>query len=189
MIGCRPLTDTEIDRLKACIELSIRDRCLLILGCTTGFRISELLSLRWSDVLDKDRVTVVKRNRKGRARSHSALLHPEAKAALDALQYDTGPILASEEFIFKSKKGGHINRQQAWRVLRDAFKALNLRGPLGTHCMRKSFAAAVYAGSDKDLVVTAKALGHANINSTVSYLSFQTEQLDSIVLNMRRGVK
>jgi integrase len=41
--------------------------------------------------------------------------------------------------------------------------------PLGTYCLRKTFANAVYEANHHDLPKTQKALGHRNINSTVAY--------------------
>lgn len=190
MIGCRPLTNEEIDTIKAAAAVPIQDRALILLGATTGFRISELLSLTWTDVLQQSRVMVVKRNTKGRLQSRSALLHPEAKAALEALHYAVQP-KSDGEYIFKSRKGENraIGKVQAWRRLDEAFTALGLKGKLGTHCMRKYFAERVYEGTGKDLLKTQRALGHRNINSTISYLSFNTQELDATILDMRQTTK
>ena len=48
--------------------------------------------------------------------------------------------------------------------------------------MRKSFANRIYEKLNHDLVKTKKALGHKNINSTVSYLSFREEEIDEAIL-------
>jgi hypothetical protein len=41
--------------------------------------------------------------------------------------------------------------------------------------MRKTFAHGVYKALGRDLVNTQRALGHKNVNSTVSYLGFETD--------------
>ena len=48
MKGCRPLTDTEVELMQAGFggRYATRDRALFLLGVESGFRISELLSLR-----------------------------------------------------------------------------------------------------------------------------------------------
>jgi len=48
--------------------------------------------------------------------------------------------------------------------------------------MRKSFAARVYEALDHDLVRTQKALGHRNVNSTVSYISFLDSEVDAAIM-------
>jgi integrase len=71
---------------------------------------------------------------------------------------------------------------QAWRILEEAYTTNGLTGTLGTHSMRKSFANRVYQKLNHDLVKTQRALGHRNINSTVSYLRFAEEDIDQAIL-------
>ena len=53
MKGCRPLDKNELSRLKTAFtgRMAVRNKALFFLGVNTGFRISELLSLRLRDVL------------------------------------------------------------------------------------------------------------------------------------------
>ena len=48
--------------------------------------------------------------------------------------------------------------------------------------MRQTFANRVYHRLDHDLVKTQRALGHKNINSTVSYLSFAEAEIEAAIL-------
>lgn len=183
MIGCRPLTDSEIDRLKTCTSLSMRDRCLLILGCTTGFRISELLTLRVQDV-QGPRITVQRRAMKGKDRSRTVPLLPEAQAAIEAHIYESH--LQPSDPLFKSTRQNRpISRIQAYRCLTAAFKELGLTGKVATHSMRKYYAAGMYHALGRDLLKTSKALGHRYINTTADYLSFDTQELDEAALTLR----
>ena len=52
MRGTRPLDNDEIRRVSGCFTgtFEVRNRCLFMLGVSTGGRISELLSLTISDV-------------------------------------------------------------------------------------------------------------------------------------------
>jgi len=51
--------------------------------------------------------------------------------------------------------------------------------------MRKRFAQGVYEAISHDLVRTQRALGHKNINSTVSYLGFGTDaEVDEPILSL-----
>jgi len=63
-----------------------RDKALFLLGVKSGFRISELLSLRLGDVAQHrrlvDRVIVQRQHVKNKQEGRTVLLHPEAKAAL-----------------------------------------------------------------------------------------------------------
>ena len=194
MKGCRPLSDEEVDVIAKSFggQFADRDRALFLLGVKSGFRISELLSLRLADVLQAgrivDRVTVQRRNMKKKTEGRTVLLHPEAKAALAewVRQLKADGYMTDDAFVFQSRKGQNrpINRQQAWSILREAYQTNELGGKLGTHSMRKTFADRIYDRLGRDLVKTARALGHRNINSTVSYLSFREEDIDAAILAM-----
>jgi len=75
-----------------------------------------------------------------------------------------------------------ISREQAWRIIKEAFNANELQGKLGTHAMRKTFANRMYDKLNHDLVKCQRAMGHANINSTVAYLSFREEEISEAML-------
>lgn len=191
MIGCRPLTQNEIDLILETLKTP-RDKALFTLGLFTGFRISESLSLTWVEVLNadktiKDRIKVIRKNMKGKLSSRDVLMHPKVKQALMELYQSMSdePTL-STRYIFSSQKGSNqaISRVQAYRILTDATKKLNLNGAIGLHSMRKTFASRVHARLGRDLIKTKAALGHKNINSTISYLSFDTKEIDDAILDM-----
>lgn len=187
--GSRPYSEAELQALLAAFAgpWAPRDRALVTLGVKTGFRISELLSLRINDVLQfgrlVDRVTVQRRNMKKKVSSRTVVLHPAAKTAIEA--WMARPRSSDPRaFLFCGKRGEHrsITRTHAWRILTAAYRRLGMQGKLGTHAMRKSFAAHVYEKLGHDLVKTQKAMGHASVSSTVSYLSFKEEEVDQAIL-------
>src|SRR5262247_1219845 len=130
MKGCRPLTDEEVTVLQQSFggRYAARDKALFLLGVKSGFRISELLSLRVGDVWQHgrlvDRVTVQRRHMKKKLEGRTVLLHPEAKAALASwlLSLRQDPTCTAQTFIFRSRKGQNrpISAVQAWRILHDA---------------------------------------------------------------------
>jgi integrase len=186
MKGCRPLSDDEVTQVAASFggKYAARDKTLFLLGLKSGFRISELLSLRVGDVCQRgqlvDRVTVRRQHMKRQVEGRTVLLHPDAKAAIVAWLHEAN--LQPIDHLFQSRQGGAMTRQQAWAILREAYETNGLTGQLGTHAMRKTFANRVYEKLGHDLVKTQRALGHKNINSTVSYLSFREEEIDAAVL-------
>jgi integrase len=192
MKGCRPLSDDEVELLQCSFggTYGSRDRALFLLGVKSGFRISELLSLRVGDVYQHgrvvDRVTVHRRHMKKKLEGRTVPLHPEAKAALATwlMRMHQAPGTTPQTYVFQSRKGANrpIGKIQAWKILHEAVTTNELTGNLGTHCMRKTFANRVYQRLNHDLVKTQHALGHKNINSTVSYLSFAEEEIDAAIL-------
>lgn len=202
MKGCRPLTESEIKDVLASFggEYAARDRALFVLGCLSGFRVSELLSLKVKDVLTPaglvaEWVTVARQNMKKKTEGRSVPMNPKARAAvgdwvheLQAQGYKSGDF-----FLFLSRKGGNrpLTRQAVHQILKDAYLVNGLGGKTGTHSMRKTFAKSVYqaavklarAGQAVDpLTFCQKALGHKNVNSTISYLSFNQDLLTETIL-------
>lgn len=192
MKGSRPLTDSEIKRVAASFKGAhgARDRALFLLGVRSGFRVSEILSLRFADLYHAgkvaERVTISRRAMKGKTEGRSVVIHAEARMALEALaaaaRRDGG--ISPLDYVFKSRKGDNapISRVQAWRILNASFCALGISGKLGTHSMRKSFANRVYERLGFDLIRTQAALGHRQIGSTVAYLSFREADIDAAIL-------
>lgn len=203
MRGARPLENAEVRAVIGQFRgrAAGRNACLFTLGVNTGFRISELLSLTLGDVIEerggiKQRVTVWRRNMKGKHSSRTVVLNANARAALtshvEAMRADG--YLTAECFLFHSTRGNKpIDRVQAYKVLRSAFRGCQLTGRLGTHAMRKTFANGVYRsflarvsrGESIDAFrSTSKALGHKNITSTDQYLSFLESDIDDAIISL-----
>ena len=198
MKGSRPLTKSECARLRQLFRgrWKVRNLAMFVVGSNTGFRITELLSLTIGDVLEatgeiKERVVVARRNMKRKRASRSVLLNSTAKNALSPWLRELArrEYVQKTDFLFQSQAAQNraISRESAWRILDTAYKIGGIKGKLGTHAMRKTFANTVYKhfldraanGEPVDpFRATSKALDHENINSTDKYLSFLTEDVD-----------
>lgn len=185
MKGCRALKEVEIRVVLDAFKCP-RDRALFILGLRTGFRISELLSIRVSDVWQLGQVTesvyVARKHMKKQVEGRSVPLHPDARAAIAALIQAED--LKPHHWLFRSRKGANrpIGRVHAWAVFKRAFSSAGVTGKTGTHTARKTFAARVYERLGRDLVKTQHALGHKSISSTVSYLAVDSGEIASAIL-------
>jgi site-specific recombinase XerD len=192
MKGSRPLTRAQVKALLKATD-SIREKALLTLGFATGYRISELLSLKVADVATNgvihSHVTVKASNTKTK-QGRTVLLNSDAKKALLALvNWLKAKGLEANAPLFVSRK--HVNgfaaisRQQAHKLLKALFAAIGEFGNVSTHTLRKTFAKAIYEATGGKIELVQIALGHAAINSTVSYLSFNTESIDDAINRMR----
>ena len=128
MRGCRPLTEGEVEVVLEKLSGG-RDRAMLLLGVKSGFRISEILSLRVGDVVQAGRIAtrinVRRRYMKRKTEGRAVLLHPAAREALATWieELRARGHLTAESFVFQSRTGANrpIHRGQAWRILRRAF--------------------------------------------------------------------
>jgi integrase len=87
-----------------------RDRALFLVGLYTGFRITELLSLRWRDCLRHGQVTaavtVARRAMRNKQRGRTVALHPHAQAALRDW-YAVAQPPDGTCYVFRSRKGAN----------------------------------------------------------------------------------
>lgn len=189
MIGCRPLSAAELDAVSAQFRgfSEHRDRLLFWLGCTSGFRVSELLSIRlgdlWQDARIAPTLRIRRRHTKGKHAGKSAPIAPLITPYALRWMADFTPRHGSNPklplFISREAPARPITRVQAHRILSSAYARAGLfggEGELATHCMRKTYAARMY-DHFKDIFKVQQALRHCSPASTVAYLSFAESEL------------
>jgi integrase/recombinase XerD len=171
------LTEDEIEQLFAAPDLmtmeGVRDRAMLELMYAAGLRVSELISLKVSDVdLDNGLVGCHGKGSKerrvpiGKSASHWTLQYKGVRARAG---FEHHPRL------FLSKSGRPLTRQFTWgAVNRYAIKA-GLRH-LSPHTLRHSFAThLLQRGADSRSVQAL--LGHSDISTTQIYTHITDNQL------------
>ena len=172
MKGAKPLSHAELrsvhDKLQT-KRFGTRNVALLMLGVGTGFRISELLSVRICDVFEHGIVGSalmieakhMKKAKRGRTSSRRTPLHEDVRCALrdwiDEFQKQHPNQFKRSSFLFLSRKGDGraITRGQAQKIFSDAFKEAKVHtsdARMGTHSMRKTFAKQMYLALDKDIL-------------------------------------
>ena len=193
MKGSRPLTRIQVKEVLKATD-SIRHKTLLTLGFCTGYRISELLSLKISDVSTDgtihSHVTVKAAHTKTKT-TRSVMLNSDAKKALTVLinwlqskgfADTTTPLFLSQKRTTNGDLKA-ISRQQAHDILKALFALIGQFGNVSTHTLRKTFAARIWEAT-KQLPLVQIALGHKSINSTVSYLDFGNDDVDNAIMGI-----
>lgn len=170
MKGTRPLTNEEIRQVAAQFSgaFAVRNRCLFILGVSVGGRISEMLALRVGDVWQNGQ-PVTEGQVKGRENARMVPVNSDGRGAIAALiawHQDRYGMLDRDRPLFPSrKKGGRLGREQAHRILAEAFVNAGLNGKLATHSLRKSFAQRIYETTG-DIYLVKELLGHREVETT-----------------------
>lgn len=188
MNGCRSLSQNEINLIADSFhgKYALRNKALFLTGVYTGYRVSELLSLRHSDVFNgsgvRTHISVNRSKMKGKRSGRTLPLHPIAREALR--QWIGSTEWHSDKHVFHSQKGGAINRQQAHNILKTVFNDCDLDGKLATHTMRKTFANKVWERSGKNLFAVKELLGHSSIAVTQNYLGIADQELNDIILGI-----
>ncbi|MED4017504.1 tyrosine-type recombinase/integrase [Sutcliffiella cohnii] len=144
---------------------SLRDYLLFVMGINTGLRISELLCLRWEDVLDND----------GDVKEFLQLpnlppIYLNQQVQISISEYLNNELPNQDHFIFQSKKlSGPISRQQAYRIINSAAKEVGIPDKIGTHTLRKTYG---YHAFNKGIAISLlqKIFNHTSSSETLRYL-------------------
>lgn len=207
MSASRPISEQEAAALLAAM-IRPRDKLLLQLALFSGFRVWELLPLRFVDLWDplpnapRTELTIERRALKGgrglltrrRVRSRTVPLHPTVRAEIQTyvLALFSGGYPPAERVVFGSRSSHafgavdrHVSYPQAFRLLRAAAVAAHLDPTrLGWHSTRKSFARRIYENSSHNLTLTQKVMGHASVMTTALYLRETDEAANAAVLGL-----
>ena len=170
---------------------ALRQKAIFVTGLKTGLRISCILALQIADVWDgramRSRIRIRRCTTKGKKSGYDMPLHPEAAEAL-AAQIATLQDTRPGAFVFPRQDGkAPLHRVQAWKSFKCVLARAGLegaRGELGWHTTRKTYARKVYEALGHDLVRTAYAMRHASITTTLKYLSFNEQGVDSVILGL-----
>jgi site-specific recombinase XerD len=192
MKGCEPLTENQLQRLLArCTgKYASRDKALIMLGCRTGFRISELLSLTLADVWQQGMVlatiSVRRGHMKGRQEGRSVPLNASVRdylkdwvrACVAAGQTGQSPLFWSQKNPSKP-----ITRQYAASLLKLYAKKARITGKIATHTLRKTFAFNMYDRLGGNIFKVMQAMGHKRADSTASYLPQSQSEVEKAIMD------
>lgn len=171
-----PIKDVgKINEMKRLLKKqSQRDLLFFVLGINTGIRVSDLLSLKVSDVWDettcKEFLYLSDPKIDG---EKSFFLNQSVRKELKL--YLSNQELKSSDFLFKSKRNNlPITRQQAYRIINQAAKEVGVPGKIGTHTLRKTFG---YHAYRKGIAISIlkTIYNHQTPTETLRYLGIKRE--------------
>ena len=154
-----------------------KHKTMLMLAYSAGLRVSEVVSLRTSDI-DSKRMTIMIRQAKGkkdRLASLSPVLLVMLREYAKAYQPD------KKGFLFEgNNKGGCYSTRSLQEVLQAAKKKAGVLKQGSIHSLRHSFAThLVDRGTDISMIQ--KLLGHNSIKTTLRYLHTSNKDLLKII--------
>ncbi|MEH0888290.1 tyrosine-type DNA invertase [Enterobacter sp. UNJFSC 003] len=176
------LTVHEVERLISAVATtknSERNKCMLLMCFIHGLRVSELSQLKLRDVEISNKIIYISRLKNGFSVQHP-LQHRELVALKAWMQKRSGYLGSESEYLFLSRHGKKISRQQLYRIFREAGQAANINIDVHPHMFRH---ACGYALADKgcDTRLIQDYLGHRNIQNTVIYTASNAARFKSVV--------
>lgn len=154
----------------------IRDRAMLELLYATGIRVSELISLRITDINLQQGYIMCRDANKERT-------IPIGKSAISALSTylaDVRHILirnTNDKILFVNCNGYPMTRQGFWKILKTYAGQAHIQGEITPHMLRHSFAAHLVQNG-ANLRSVQHMLGHSDISTTQVYVNLNKETED-----------
>jgi integrase/recombinase XerD len=152
-----------------------RNRCLLVFMYRTGMRLGEALGLELGDVRPIGGILIARIERpKGYAKKKSPsnprelYVDERTEGYYNAWLKHRG---AEHGPLFCNEKGGKLSSAYVRRTIQKIARRAGIEKRVHCHGLRHSFAHEWYRENPGDLVRLQKALGHARLGTTETYLS------------------
>ncbi len=179
----KSLTEADIEQLLNTPDtrtpLGLRDRAMFEVLYATGLRVSELVTLRITQVsMTMGVVRVLGKGSKER-------LVPLGEEALDWLSRylaDGRGVLLGKQMsddLFVTARGEGMTRQMFWYLIKAHARQGGLNQPMSPHTLRHAFATHLL-NHGADLRVVQMLLGHADISTTQIYTHVARERLKQL---------
>ena len=160
--------------------LGVRDRAILETLYATGIRVSELVTLRQSNVFPGEQfIRVTGKGSKER-------IVPIGRSALEWIERyrsRTRAALAggrgASDALFLNARGTPISRMAVWTIVRECTRRSGIGKDVHPHTFRHSFATHLLEGG-ADLRSVQEMLGHVNISTTQIYTHIDREYLREV---------
>ena len=151
---------------------------LIALGCFTGLRISDILALRWEQILSTEEFTIIeKKTGKKRVLRLNSQLQQHIQECYEHIQ----PI-GLKAPILVSQKGTVFTIQRINVILKEIKKKYRLKVKnFSCHSLRKTFGRQVYNmnsdNSELALVKLMELFNHSSVSITKRYLGLRQEEI------------
>lgn len=173
------LTIEEVDRLldiNCKTPNDYRNKAMLELLYATGTRISELISLKFSQIdFDECIIRIMGKGKKER-------IVPVNDVAIDYLKeyinhYRPYLVKKTTDYVFLNKNGNPISRVGFFKILKQICQKAGIKKDVSPHTLRHSFATHLL-NNGADLRVIQELLGHENLSTTEIYSHLSNKKIE-----------
>ena len=181
------LTIAEIDAMIECIDMSKaegqRNRAIIetLYGC--GLRVSELVTLRLSQLfLDERYVIIQGKGNKQRLVPISPVAIEQINLYLEQTRSHQVAKRGCEDILFLNRRGAMLTRQMIFHIVKQLCELAGVRKVISPHTLRHSFATHLLEGG-ANLRAIQQMLGHESITTTEIYVHIDRTRLRDEILS------
>ena len=180
------LTVAEIDRMIDAIDMSKaegqRNRAIIevLYGC--GLRVSELVTLRLSQLFMEERYMIIQgKGNKQRLVPVSPVAIEQITLYLEQTRSHQVAQRGSEDILFLNRRGAMLTRQMIFHIIKQLCELAGIRKVISPHTLRHSFATHLLEGG-ANLRAIQQMLGHESITTTEIYVHIDRTRLRDEIL-------
>ena len=156
-------------------ELGVRDELILELLYATGVRVSELVSIKISDIdFEEKQVRIFGKGKKERIVLFGDRALELLNNYLDTREFDS-------EYLFLNNRGHKITERGIRLIIDKIVKKSGVKAHVSPHTMRHTFATHML-NEGANLVTVQELLGHENLKTTEIYTHVSNERLRRVYL-------
>jgi len=179
------LSEHEIDELISAIDLSHpqgeRNRTIIETIYSCGLRVSELITLRMSDLFfNEGYIRVLGKGNKERYTPIHDSTQKYINFYIKDIRSHLTPQKGYEDTLFLNRRGKGLSRQMIFMIIKELAVKINLNKKIGPHTLRHSFATHLLEGG-ADLRAIQQMLGHESITTTEIYVHLDRSFLKNVV--------
>lgn len=181
------LSPVEIDKLIRAIDLSHpqgeRNRAIIEVMYSCGLRVSELITLKRSDLFfDEGFIRVIGKGNKQRFVPIHDVAQKYVVLYINDIRIHTMPVKGFEDTVFLNRRGSGLTRQMIFIMLKNLAAKIGLNKKISPHTLRHSFATHLLKNG-ADLRAIQQMLGHESITTTEVYVHLDKSYLKDVVEN------
>ena len=155
----------------------VRDKLVVSLFYGTGIRLSELVNLRDSDILERETlIRVLGKNKKERIVPYPRSLNSLIGEYLTKRDLEYGGLFPR---LFITAKGNPVYSKLIYRIVKNHLALVTTLEKKSPHVLRHTYATHLL-NRGADLNAVKELLGHSNLAATQIYTHTSTEKLQSI---------
>ncbi len=156
---------------------------LIATGSYIGLRISDLLQLRWNQVLNQDYFTITEKKTK---KVRKVTINPELQTILKRLFVQLGA--EENDLMFVNRFGDKpFSIQYVNSKLKEIFTNYKIKGQYSSHFMRKTLGRRIWEVnkySDQALLLLSQLFNHASVSTTKIYLGIRETEISNLYLSV-----